>query len=57
MLGLTTERLSANDDREIERAFNELANVRPDALLIGPGPLFDSQRNFLVALAAKVAIP
>jgi putative ABC transport system substrate-binding protein len=30
MLGLTTERLSANDDREIERAFNELANVRPD---------------------------
>ena len=57
MLGLTTERLSANDDREIERAFNELANVRPDALLIGPGPLFDSQRNLLVALAAKVAIP
>ena len=46
MLGLTTERLSANDDREIERAFNELANVRPDALLVGPGPLFDSQRTF-----------
>jgi putative ABC transport system substrate-binding protein len=57
MLGLTTERLSANDDREIERAFNELATVRADALLVGPGPLFDSQRNLLVALAAKVAIP
>ena len=57
MLGLTTERLSANDDREIERAFNELANARPDALLVGPGPLFDSQRNLLVTFAAKVAIP
>jgi putative ABC transport system substrate-binding protein len=57
MLGLTTERLSANEDREIERAFNELASARPDALLIGPGPLFDSQRNLLVALAAKAAIP
>jgi putative tryptophan/tyrosine transport system substrate-binding protein len=57
MLGLTTERLPANDDREIERAFNKLANARPDAILVGPGPLFDSQRNLLVALAAKVAIP
>jgi putative tryptophan/tyrosine transport system substrate-binding protein len=57
MLGLTTQRLSANDDHEIERAFNELANARPDALLVGPGPLFDSQRNLLVALAAKIAIP
>ena len=57
MLGLTTERLSANDDREIERAFNKLANARPDALLVGPGPLFDSQRYLVVALAAKIAIP
>jgi putative ABC transport system substrate-binding protein len=57
MLGLTTERLSANDDREIERGFNKLANARPDALLVGPGPLFDSQRNLVVALAAKIAIP
>jgi putative ABC transport system substrate-binding protein len=57
MLGLTTEKLSANDDREIERAFNKLASARPDALLVGPGPLFDSQRNLVVALAAKIAIP
>src|SRR5262245_2147250 len=57
MLGLQTERLSANDDREIERIFEKLANVRPDALLVGPGPLFDSQRNLLVELAAKAAIP
>ena len=55
--GLTTERLSANDDREIEHAFNKLASARPDALLVGPGPLFDSQRNLVVALAAKIAIP
>ena len=57
LLGLTIERLSANDDREIERAFNKLASARPDALLVGPGPLFDSQRNLVVALAAKIAIP
>src|SRR5262249_45906070 len=57
ILGLTTERLSANDDREIERAFNKLASVRPDALLVGPGPLFDSQRNFVVTLAANIALP
>src|SRR5262249_9362849 len=57
MLVLTTERLSANDDREIERAFNKLANARPDALLVGPGPLFDSQRSLVVALAAKIAVP
>jgi ABC-type uncharacterized transport system substrate-binding protein len=56
-LGLTTERLSANNDREIEDAFNKLASARPDALLVGPGPLFDSQRNLVVALAAKIAIP
>ena len=57
VIGLTTERLSANDDHEIERAFNKLASARPDALLVGPGPLFDSQRNLIVALAAKIAIP
>lgn len=57
LLGLTIERLSANDDREIERAFNKLASARPDALLVGPGPLFDSQRNLVVALAARIAIP
>src|SRR5262249_3867273 len=51
MFGLTTERLSANDDREIEHTFNKLASARPDALLVGPGPLFDSQRNLVVALA------
>jgi putative ABC transport system substrate-binding protein len=56
-LGLATELLSANNDREIEHAFNRLANSGADALLVGPGPLFDSQRDLLVALAAKIAVP
>jgi putative ABC transport system substrate-binding protein len=56
-LGLATELLSANSDQEIERAFDKLANVRADALLVGPGPFFDSRRDLLVALSAKIAIP
>ena len=56
-LGLATELLSANSDHEIERAFDRLANGRADALLVGPGPFFDSRRDLLVALAAKTAIP
>jgi putative tryptophan/tyrosine transport system substrate-binding protein len=56
-LGLATELLSANSDHEIERAFDRLANGRADALLVGPGPFFDSRRDLLVALAAKIAIP
>jgi putative ABC transport system substrate-binding protein len=44
-LGLATELLSANSDHEIERAFDRLANGRADALLVGPGPFFDSRRD------------
>jgi putative tryptophan/tyrosine transport system substrate-binding protein len=44
-------------EREIDHAFNTLAQTRPDALLVGPGPFLDSRRNLLVALAAKTAIP
>jgi hypothetical protein len=33
------------------------ASPRPDALLVGPGPFLDSQRDLLVVRAAKIAIP
>jgi putative ABC transport system substrate-binding protein len=56
-VGLATELLSANSDREIERAFDRLATARADALLVGPGPFFDSRRDLLVALAATIGIP
>jgi putative ABC transport system substrate-binding protein len=34
-----------------------LARSRADALLVGPGPFYDSQHEKLVALVAKVAVP
>src|SRR5947209_5065447 len=56
-LRLSIEFLQANNEPEIDHAFNSLAQTRPDALLVGPGPFLDSRRNLLVALAAKIAIP
>jgi len=56
-LRLSIEFLQANNEPEIDHAFNSLVQTRPDALLVGPGPFLDSRRNLLVALAAKIAIP
>ena len=56
-LMLPIEFLQANNEREIDSAFNSLAQTRAGALLVGPGPFLDSRRDLLVALAAKVAIP
>jgi putative ABC transport system substrate-binding protein len=57
VLRLSIEFLQANNEPKIDHAFNSLAQTRPDALLVGPGPFLDSRRNLLVALAAKIAIP
>jgi putative ABC transport system substrate-binding protein len=57
VLRLSIEFLQANNEPEIDHAFNSLAQIRPEALLVGPGPFLDSRRNLLVALAAKIAIP
>jgi putative tryptophan/tyrosine transport system substrate-binding protein len=34
-----------------------LAQTQAGALLVGPGPFFDSRRDKLIALAAKAAVP
>ena len=57
MLGLATPFLEASTPSEIEAAFNSLAQTRPDALLVGPGPFLDSHRDLLVQRAAKIAMP
>jgi putative tryptophan/tyrosine transport system substrate-binding protein len=57
VLGLVTPFLEASKPSEIETAFNSLAQTRPDALLVGPGPFLDSHRNLLVRRAAKIAMP
>jgi putative tryptophan/tyrosine transport system substrate-binding protein len=36
-VSLSIEFLQANNEREIDHAFNTLAQTRPDALLVGPG--------------------
>jgi putative ABC transport system substrate-binding protein len=56
-MGLLIQVLEANNDNEIDDAFKDLAQNRPDALLIGPGPFYDSVRDKLVALAANAAVP
>jgi putative tryptophan/tyrosine transport system substrate-binding protein len=53
-MALPIQVLQANNESEIDDAFNDL---RADALLVGPGPFYDSRRDKLVALAARVAIP
>ena len=56
-LRLSIDFLQANNEREIDEAFDTLAQTRADALLVGPGPFLDSRRDLLVSLAAKIAIP
>ena len=49
--------LKAGTEREIDAAFSTLAEVQAEALLVGGNPLFDTQREQLVALAARRAVP
>jgi putative ABC transport system substrate-binding protein len=56
-LGVASPILQASKPEEIEAAFDSLAQTRPDALLVGPGPFLDSHRDLLIARAAKAAIP
>jgi putative ABC transport system substrate-binding protein len=56
-LGVATPFLQAGNASEIETAFNSLAQTRPDALLVGPGPFLDSQRDLLVTQAARIGLP
>jgi ABC-type uncharacterized transport system substrate-binding protein len=56
-IGLPIRVLTANTESEIDEAFNSLVQNPAGALLVGPGPFFDSRRDKIVALAAKAAIP
>jgi ABC-type uncharacterized transport system substrate-binding protein len=55
--GRTIEVVNASDAGEIETAFASLAERRADALVVGADPFFVSQRERLVALTARHAIP
>ena len=56
-IGLHIHVLRANTDREIEAAFETVAQDRIGALAVGASPFFDTRRNTLVALAARHAVP
>ena len=44
-------------EREFETAFATFVQRRADALLVGSGPLLNSHRERIVALAARHALP
>ena len=56
-IGLHIHVLRANTDREIEAAFETVAQDRISALAVAASPFFDTRRNTLVALAARHAVP
>jgi putative tryptophan/tyrosine transport system substrate-binding protein len=56
-LGLRIHVLRADTDREIERAFEIVAEQRIAALAVAASPLFDTHSDRLVALAASRAVP
>jgi putative ABC transport system substrate-binding protein len=49
--------LRASTDREIEAAFETVAQQRIAALAVAADPFFDTRRDKLVALAARHAVP
>jgi putative ABC transport system substrate-binding protein len=55
--GLQLPILKAGTESEIDAAFVSLVQLHAGALLIGPDPFFTNQREQLVALASRHAIP
>src|SRR4051812_23483016 len=56
-MNLEVHFIQASNKREIEAAFDSLSQTRPDALLVGPGPFLDSQRQLLLQLTTKLSLP
>ena len=56
-LGQQVNILSANTEREIDVAFATVAQSGARALLVGSDPFFSSERDQVIALAARHAIP
>ena len=49
--------LHASNEPELDTAFTTLPSLRAGALLVGSDPYFNSQRDQIIALAARHAIP
>jgi len=49
--------LHASSEAEIEQALSNFDRRRADALLVGGDPFFNSRRNLIVALVARLKVP
>ena len=56
-LGITLRVVNASSVDELDRAFAALARQRPDGLVVAGEPFFDSEREKIVALVARAAVP
>ncbi len=56
-IGLQLHVLMASTESQIDSAFAVLAECKPDLLLVGNDPFFNSNRARIVALAARCAVP
>ena len=56
-LGLDIQIFNASTGREIESVFTALSGWQPEALFVGPDPLFNTERAQLVTLAARYTLP
>ncbi len=56
-LGQQVSILSASTERDIDVAFATVTESRAGALLVGSDPFFNSERDQVIALAARHAIP
>jgi putative ABC transport system substrate-binding protein len=56
-LSLDIQVFNASTREEIDSVFAAFLRWRPDALFVGPDPLFNTERAQLVTLAARHALP
>jgi putative ABC transport system substrate-binding protein len=56
-LGVRLRAVNASSLAELDKAFETLAKMHVDGLVVAGEPFFDSQREKIVGLAAKYAIP
>ena len=56
-LGLELHLVHASTEQQLDAAFATIAQIRAGALLVGSDPFFNSQRDHIVALAARNRIP
>jgi len=56
-LGINVRILNAKSESELETVFAALQGMRIGALVVSGEPFFDSQRDRIVGLAAKYAVP